>query len=336
MCFLSNIAHVNIFFLPMQKCAVLMPNWIGDFLLALSVVTRKQSQSSINPTLIVPENIVDLSNHISPFVTIPYKRKTKEDLRKSIDLVKAQGFEKLFILPHSFSSALFGFKTGIKSRRGISAEFRGILLTERLPKTFSSRKEHLTKEYSIVLETQYMEPGLWTGAQVNGNPDYKGKIILCPGAMYGPAKQWNGFADLVKILADKEFLILGNTSDSHTAKQIVSIAPQRVLDLTGKTTLPEAASIIASSSVVVSNDSGLMHLAGYCGTPVVCIFGSTSPLWTRPLGTKVKIASANFGCSPCYKRECGKEDYGCLKAIKAEMVALMTKEIIKDIRPPQQ
>lgn len=312
-----------------------MPNWIGDFLLALAVVTRKQSQSGTNPTLIVPEKLLDLSRHLSPFQAIPYRRKTKEDLRKSINEVKNLGFEKLIILPHSFSSALFGFKTGIKSRRGIRTELRGLLLTESLPINISSRKEHLTKEYSIVLETQYMEPGLWTGAVVNENPDYKGKIVLCPGAMYGPAKQWTGFADLVKRLSDKEFVILGNSSDSNIAAQILSIAPDRIQDLTGKTTLPQAASIIAASSAVVSNDSGLMHLAGYCGTPVVCIFGSTSPVWTRPLGIKVKIASANFRCSPCYKRVCGKENYGCLKAIGAETVALMTKEILKDTQSPK-
>ena len=133
-------------------------------------------------------------------------------------------------------------------------------------------------------------PPNWQGAEIDTSIEYAARIVFCPGSRYGPAKQWNGYKNLIELLPGKQIVILGDSTDSDTAESLESAAPDRVVNLAGKTTIVEACRIIAAAKAVVANDSGLMHLAGYCGTPVVGIFGSTSPTWTRPLGTRVGIA----------------------------------------------
>lgn len=306
-----------------------MPNWIGDFLMALSVATRKSAQSEIPATLVIPEHLIELGKFLTTLPCIAYKRKTKADMKESIRNLKEGGFDQFYLLPHSFSSGLFAFRSGIKSRVGIPAEMRGLLLTNPISKKVSSRDHHLTEEYCAVLGIPYSDPSSWRGFSVDADNRYKGVVVLCPGAAFGPAKQWTRFGELVKLLTDRNFVILGSEKDGSTASSISSIAPSRVLNLTGKTTLPEAARIIAASSVVISNDSGLMHLAGYLGAPVVGIYGSTNPVWTRPLGSNARIARTSYKCSPCYKRVCEKENYTCLSSISVEKVTGLAREIIR-------
>jgi heptosyltransferase II len=312
----------------MKKIAVIMPNWIGDFVIALSVVLRKAAEKDVSITLLVPDHLLTLSKNLSSLPLIPYHRKkSKVDFLKSIVEVRNGEFSKLYVLPHSFSSAWFAFRTGVPLRRGIVAEQRNPFLTEKVAKKIGTRESHLSMEYATILEVPYVPPDEWPGVQLNLHSEYKESIILCPGATYGPAKQWGGFNSLVKLLRNHEFVILGNHKDAEAAKDIAPYLPHRVRNLTGKTKIDEAISIIANGSLVISNDSGLMHLAGFLGTPVVGIFGSTTPLWTRPLGKQVRIASTPCSCSPCFKRTCPKKHYQCLRKIHPEKIVTLAREL---------
>ena len=305
-----------------------MPNWIGDFVMALSVIARKAAEPDISLTLLVPEHLVRLSCLISSLPVLAYRRSNRSESLETIKMVKNAGFDKLYLLPHSFSSAWFGFRTGISARRGISSEQRRILLTESVSSRASNRNKHLTREYSTVLETSFIEPDLWSGMGLDASdPEYEGAVVLCPGAAYGPAKKWPEFNVLIRLMHEKEIVILGDKSDMDLALKIAHHMPHRVHNLTGTTSIEEAVSIISGASVVISNDSGLMHIAGFLGVPVVGIYGSTSPNWTRPLGNAVRIASANLDCSPCYKRTCSKKHYSCLLRVSAESVVQLASEI---------
>jgi heptosyltransferase-2 len=189
----------------------------------------------------------------------------------------------------------------------------------------------LTYEYLEVLETPFAGPAAWNGVSVKKSDAYSGRIVLCPGAAYGPAKQWPYFERLPSLFPDKKFVILGDAGDGMAGHKVAVSAPlpSSVQNLAGITSLEEAAAIIAGASAVVSNDSGLLHLAGYLGTPAVGIYGSTSPLWTRPLGGAVRIASGSCPRSPCYERTCPLRHYNCLKNIVPETVAGFVKEIIR-------
>jgi heptosyltransferase II len=313
----------------MSSQAVLMPNWIGDLLLALSVAERKRTDERFDLSIVVPDRLAGLVKLLTNLPVIPCRRSTRKGFSASVKAVRS--FDKLYVLPHSFSSALFGFLSGVPCRRGVSAEFRNFLLTERLPFSAASRDRHLTCEYSEVLETPFIDPAAWRGVQIRKSDSLAGRIVLCPGAAYGPAKQWPHFDRLTPFFPHKKFVVLGDTRDAMAGHRIATAAPlpSSVRNLAGMTSLEEAAEIIAAASVLVSNDSGLLHLAGYLGTPAVGIYGSTSPVWTRPLGSAVRIATGSCPRSPCFERTCPHHHYNCLSSISPGTVAGYIKEIIR-------
>ncbi len=298
-----------------KKVAVLMPNWISEFILALSVVARKIGETDDEITLIVPEHLVALCKSLSTLPVIPYSRKNSIQFLDSVSIVKEKSFDKLYILPHSFSSAWFGAKTGIPKSRGISAEQRSHFLTEGIPSEIVSKNEHLTKEYSLVLETSYVEPSFWPGITVDVDKHFYGTVVLCPGADK-PSCCWDGFEGLVKLWPDQHFVILGEDEDYDLSKNIGKRLPHRVVNLVGKTSISERLSILAGASVVIANDNGLLQIAGYLGTPVVGIFGGTTPIWKQPLGGSAYIVTSLIAqCRFCNKRECTKKKYECLSTI---------------------
>jgi heptosyltransferase-2 len=314
----------------MPKELIIMPNWIGDLALALSVVHRKTTMQHTDITLMVPQPLVQLCGVLASYPIIPYKRGGIGEYRETLKQVRSRHFDAVYVLPHSFSSAAFAFCTGIKKRRGIARELRGFFFTRALPRSVRTHTRHITYEYALVLETDFVPPDYWQGAEIDKSAEYGGRIVLCPGSRYGPAKQWNGYKKLVELLPGKQIVVLGDSRDAEAAEALESASPDRVVNLAGKTTIVEACRIIASAKAVVANDSGLMHLAGYCGTPVLGVFGSTAPTWTRPLGPKVAIACVKNDCSPCFGRTCRLKHYNCLNLVTPEYVAQLLHGLLQD------
>lgn len=306
-----------------------MPNWIGDLILGISVAIRKKRTEESDLSLIVPEQLCGLTALLCDLPIISYRRKNIAEFFSTIQLVREQSYSKLYILPHSFSSALFGFFTRIPSRRGISAELRGWMLTEWLPAAFASRIRHLTYEYSEVVETPYRDPEEWESVALDKTAEYNGVVVFCPGAAYGPAKRWPYFARLAHLLDNKRVVIVGDDRDRSIGERIAAAVPGRVINRAGDTTLEQVAAILAAAAVVISNDSGLLHLAGFLGTPCVGIYGSTSSAWTRPLGRAVRIATGKCRHAPCYERTCPEKSYNCLSGITAEKVAALMDELLE-------
>jgi len=312
-----------------RRVAVLMPNWLSEFIIALSVVTRKATASKYEFSLIVPERFVALCKKLSPLPVIPYNRKNSLQFLDSAALVKEASIDKLFLLPHSFSSAYFAFKTGVPICRGISAEQRNQFLTENVSSEVVTKTQHLSKEYSAVLETDYEEPSLWPGVSIEPHPHYAGYVVLCPGSGE-VTRRWTGFEELVKLWPDQNFAILGDDADVKAARPVGRRLPHRVINLTGQTTLDDAAEIIAGASVVIANDSGLMQIAGYLGTPVVAIFGGSSPAWRKPLGSSARvITSSDSPCQFCFKRECARHNFDCLESVLPEDVIAPAMDIMR-------
>ncbi|MBD3321650.1 MAG: lipopolysaccharide heptosyltransferase II [Chitinivibrionales bacterium] len=314
-----------------NRTAVLMPNWLGDCLCALAVITRRYSSEPAGPALIVPPQFFGLLSELSDYVLIPYKRKSHEELQETFSLVRREWFERVYILPHSFSSALFAFRCGISERVGIRAELRSVLLTKRIPASRASRKSHLIKEYAAVFGSDEFDPGSWEGMPFADDARFADHdyTVFCPGARFGPAKQWPGFTALAGIMADTQVLVLGDSHDREQAELIAQTAPDRITNMAGETGLADAARILAGAKCVVANDSGLMHLAGYLGAPVVGIFCSTSPPWTHPLGKASQAVTAEIQCRPCFKRTCKYGHYKCHSLITPERVARLAAKAMK-------
>ena len=152
--------------------------------------------------------------------------------------------------------------------------------------------------------------------------------VMCPGAEYGPTKRWptEHFAALAEKLiaqnATNQIILLGSKSDHELAQEITSQAKKagNIHNWCGNTSLDEAIALIGMSKAVVSNDSGLMHIAAALQTPQVAIFGSSDPAHTPPLSDKAKIIWLNLPCSPCHKRACPLDHLKCLKDILPEQV----------------
>ena len=300
--------------------AVWMPNWLGDFLIALSVVTRKAAATGGGAvTMIVPAPLMPLCGLVSAVPALPFDRSSIGAVLRSIAEVRKRRFARAQVLPHSFSSALFAALCGIPRRRGIRRNNRQWLLTDVLARSTRTSKLHITREYAEVLTTPWAPPESWEGVRIAGDDRGAGAIVFCPGAHYGPAKRWPYFVDLARMLPGR-IVLLGTKNEAPDATAVAAADPSRITDLCGATSVVEAARIIAAATAVVANDSGLMHLAGFLGTPVVGIFGSTRPSWTSPLGRNSRIVHQEMPCSPCFERTCRHGHYECLRRISADMV----------------
>ena len=149
-------------------------------------------------------------------------------------------------------------------------------------------------------------------------------LALCPGAEFGTAKRWpaHHYAEVAraKIAAGWQVWLFGSTKDRQVTHAVDQLTGGQCIDLAGSTSLSDAVDLLALASAVVTNDSGLMHLAAAVNVPVLAIYGSSDPRYTPPLSGKARIVSLNLECSPCFKRECPLGHLNCLNKISPEMV----------------
>jgi heptosyltransferase-2 len=155
---------------------------------------------------------------------------------------------------------------------------------------------------------------------------HKPILILCPGAEFGPAKQWPAehysTTATNMLQAGYQVWIMGSSSDIEIAYAIYSQLKDTasVTILCGRTSLEEAIDLLSMADKVVSNDSGLMHIAAALNKPLVALYGPTSPAFTPPLSPTAKILSIEVDCGPCFKRECPEGHHKCMNSLSPEAV----------------
>ena len=160
-------------------------------------------------------------------------------------------------------------------------------------------------------------------------------VVFCPGAEYGPAKRWPSehYAALAKRLIQdgKQVWLIGSNKDHEVAEEINRLSGGECSNLCGKTQIDQAIDLIATAGLVVCNDSGLMHVAAAVGTPLVSVFGSSSPDHTPPLSDKAKILSLNLDCSPCFERVCPLGHTHCLTQLLPERVYAAAQTLLTPV-----
>ena len=252
-------------------------------------------------------------------------------------------YDQAIILPNSLKSALIPFWASIPRRSGYVGEMRYGLINDirKLDKTrltmtvqrfaaLAYDKAGMLDEQNILLKN-IPNPALKVDPEkvtqtLNAFQLHTDKPILslCPGAEYGPAKQWPArhYASLAKekIKAGWQVWIFGSEKDKSIAEVINSQLDQQAVNLCGQTQLAEAIDLMSMSQVVVSNDSGLMHMAAALGVQVVGIYGSSDPEFTPPLGEQCKMVNLKLPCSPCFKRNCPLGHTNCLENLPPELV----------------
>jgi len=168
------------------------------------------------------------------------------------------------------------------------------------------------------------------------------RLVLCPGAEFGDSKQWpaSHFADLANkaLAADWQVVIVGSANDAGIATSIQQQAqPQwqhNCINLAGRTSLAQVIDVIASATAVVSNDSGLMHIAAALQRPLLALYGSTSADFTPPLADRVKLLASDIECRPCFQRTCPLGHKRCLTELSAEMAWSGVQEVLADNTKP--
>lgn len=327
-----------------QKILIVAPSWVGDLVMAnalLQILKKQNSATQIH--VLANQYLQPVLQHmaevdqiiISPFGHGALQLKQRYLLAKKL---RQEKYTQAIILPNSFKSALIPFWAKIPLRTGWRGEMRYCLLNDL--RILNPKLLPLMVQRFVALgfpkDAKFPENYPWPELQVNPESIQatlknlqvklfdKPVLILCPGAEYGPAKQWPAehFAVVAKTMAQAGWnvWILGSAKDSNVAAAIHKQSGNVCVDFTGKTDLGSAIDLLSLSNAVVTNDSGLMHVAAALHKKIIAIYGSSSPNFTPPLAKHVTILSKNLPCSPCFKRVCSYGHYNCLKEIQPEQV----------------
>ncbi len=282
---------------------VRVPNWIGDAVISRGFLKALRGKFNGEISIIGKEFLREI------FYDFEFKGfKTYREYFEILKSLKEKGHREIYILPFSFSSAFFPFLAGIKIRRGFEGDRRGFLLTHRLP-SFYIKREHLLKSFLRLINMEDNYTLYYPELKRFSERERKNSIVIAPHSSYGRAKEWLFFKELSVYLLKEKYRVI------VIGKKKIGEFPDRVVDLRGKTDLKDVLKIISEVEYVFSNDSGIAHIAGGMGKKVFVFFGSTYPLWTKPLGSNVYIFYKNIFCSPCFERTCRYSTYECMKKI---------------------
>lgn len=253
-------------------------------------------------------------------------------------------YARAVILPNSFKSALIPLFAGIPVRTGYVGEMRGIVLTDtrRLDGAAVPRLVDRYHALAAAPDAPFLDtpsPRLIdrpdrraaTLARL-GLPAVPGPVaVLCPGAEFGPAKRWPAehYGAVARGLAQRGMRVwlVGSAGDRAQGDAVVATSREAAVNLCGRTDLEQAVDLIATASLVVCNDSGLMHVAAALGRPLVAVYGSSSPAYTPPLSPLARIARLGLDCSPCFQRECPLGHLDCLRKLGPESVLEQATEL---------
>ena len=336
----------------MQGILIIAPNWIGDAVMTQPLLAKLKAQypnSKIDilaSTWVAP--IYRACIEVNEVIEAKFEHKQLQwGLRKQLakDL-QAKNYQACFVLPNSFKSALIPWLANIPFRIGYRGEHRYGLINLSLNNPSKVNRPPMVEHYLALSQLLYddvehvpsaLTPTLRVSSEVQQSIEQQlttshinidSLVIFCPGAEYGPTKRWpsNHFAMLAQSLIDEnintQVILLGSRSDQKIAADILSQVDQKshLHNWCGNTSLDEAIALIGMAKIVVSNDSGLMHIAAALKTPQVAIFGSSDPAHTPPLSDKAKIVWLNLPCSPCHKKACPLGHLKCLNDILPQEV----------------
>lgn len=338
-----------------QKVLIVCTSWLGDTVITIPTIYGIRSifpQAHIS--VLAKDANADILRAVpaTDEVICFHKKKGVEKLSALVSTartLKKKAFDLAIIFPRSLGTALMCFLARVPRRVGFNSSIRGIFLTEILQRDSDILSVHQVHYYKKLLEpignAQFPElPSLilpeierkWAREFLfsKRSDSCTFTIGLNPGSTYGDAKQWlpERFEELSRKLIEKhgcEIIIFGDSDTGTLAKKISAGLDGRVVDATGRTSILQLAALVQCCDVLVTNDTGPMHVACAVGTPVVAVFGSTDPVTTSPLGPDSVIVRVNIPCSPCLKRTCPEGHHRCMHAVTVDDVEDAVLEQLK-------
>lgn len=339
-----------------RRILIVGPSWVGDMVMAQALFMAIQERH--------PDAVIDV---LAPAWSRPIIERMPE-VRASIDMPIGHGellwkerrelgksligqYDQAIILPNSLKSALIPFFAKIPVRTGWLGEMRFGLLNDarKLNKDYYplmvERFVALAQPKGSILARPLHRPCLQVDSAridtlLNEFQLHQQRpvLALCPGAEFGPSKRWpeEHYAAVAreKIIQGWQVWLLGSGKDEAVADSITSqLEPQMAehcVVLAGKTQLADAIDLLSLADAVVSNDSGLMHIAAALQRPLVVVYGSTSPDFTPPLADRVRIEALDVDCGPCFERECPEGHLKCLKFLLPAQVLSALSDVVVD------
>ena len=328
----------------MKKILVIAPSWIGDTMLMQPMLARlKQRHPGVQIDVIAPPWTAPLLHQMAEVHEVILNHFPHGTLKLAARFrlgrqLRAAQYDQAIVLPNSSKSALPPFFAGIPLRTGFIGEMRFGLLNDarRLKKSalplMIERFAQLAEMPGHPISRPIAHPTLEVSTEQRQRT--LGKLglslnqpvaIFCPGAEYGPAKRWPipYFAELAQNLRTRGYAVwlLGSPKDQEIGDKIVALGNNASRNLCGQTDLAEAIALLSCADLVVSNDSGLMHIAAALDRPMLALYGSSSPDFTPPLSAKAHIIKLDLPCSPCFKRECPLGHFNCMIKLTPSQVA---------------
>ncbi|HEX5362752.1 MAG TPA: lipopolysaccharide heptosyltransferase II [Gallionella sp.] len=327
----------------MYKILVIAPSWVGDCMLMQPMLQRlMQRHPDCRIDILAPpwtEKLLRQMPEVSEVIVNPFPHGALQlgsRYRLGRQLRNAR-YDQAIVTPNSLKSALVPFFAGIPLRTGFVGEMRYGLLNDarkldkqRLP-LMVERFAQLAEDKQGQIPRPLSNPALKVSAAQRDAALNKLGLTLdrpvaafCPGAEYGPAKRWPPayYAELAKRLSTQGYAIwlFGSNKDRAVADEIDELSGNACHNLCGRTDLGDAIALLSCAKLVVSNDSGLMHMAAALERPMIALFGSSSPQFTPPLSGRARVVQLDLPCSPCFKRECPLGHFNCMMQLTPDRV----------------
>jgi len=345
----------------MRRSLIIAPQWIGDAVMSQPLIAALQARGDVLTVAALPwvAPVYRAMSGVAAVMELPFAHGRLDwSARRRLGHSYQRGFDAAYVLPNSLKAALLPWFAGIRHRIGYRGESRWGLINEALP---NPRHRGPMVEFYLALgsvgrhaapvQTVSPVPRLALSAETIGRVTTEhglhqgGYWVLAPGAEYGPAKCWPAehYASLARQLRQETacpVILLGSGKEAALADGIASSANDGLANddlvggatgaagcrsLAGRTSLDQAMALIAGARGVVSNDSGLMHVAAAFGLPQVAVFGSTSPEHTPPLNAQASVIwlkqELGLACSPCFERTCRYGHTRCLQEVSPSRVA---------------
>ena len=326
-----------------ERILVIGPAWVGDMVMAQSLfLTLKQTFPDVTIDVLAPAWSLPLLSRmpqVNEAIVLPVSHgQLALAARFRIGRqLRHRGYTRAIVIPRSFKAALVPFFAGIPVRTGYRGEMRYGVINDMRALDKEVLTQTVQRQVALGLPRTAEQPPAIPYPQLEIDEHNQKRILselglhldkpiigLMPGAEYGPAKQWPiaYYQELAGklIVAGYQVWVFGSEKERAIGEQIEQ-AGKGVFNLCGKTHLIDVIDLIALCDSVVSNDSGLMHIACATGTKVIAIYGSSDPAYTPPLSNRAQVIYMGLECSPCFKRECPFGHYRCLKEVKVNKLA---------------
>jgi heptosyltransferase-2 len=325
-----------------ERVLLRAPNWVGDVVLSLPALrdVRRAFAGSRLDVLAQPR-VAQLYAAVAEVDAV----RTSRGFRADVAALRG-AYELALLFTNSFGTALVAARAGIPERWGYAREGRGFLLT-RAPRVPAAARGHSEAEYyrlllrglglpvSEAVDAHLDCPPEWAarGRGLLGDDGGAGFVGLSAGAFFGGAKRWlpERFAAVGELLARETgagIVLLGSPGERPLAEHVAAGMPRaRVVNLCGATDLAGLVGVIAGLRLLVSGDSGPMHVAAALGVPVAAVFGPTDWRETAPLGGRCRLVREPVACAPCKLREC-PIDHRCMRRVDVARVLEAARELM--------